>query len=129
MVGIAEITYLYKRIFASIKRGLISRAMSRFTTSKGNANIRYSLLFPAFASLGEDGLEVAFKQRTGVLEVLFGVGLGAGEAGKRLVQHADDPLLFRERRDGNRSHPEVASTNPVSSRAGAFLGDRAEIVV
>jgi hypothetical protein len=26
--------------------------------------------------------------------VLIGVGLGDGEAGKRFVQHADDPPLF-----------------------------------
>ena len=50
------------------------------------AKFRKWFLHPLFAALGEDGLEVAFKQRTGVLEVLFGVGLGGGESGKRFVQ-------------------------------------------
>ncbi len=44
--------------------------------------------------MGEDGVEVAFKQSTGVLEVLFGVGFGGGDAGKRFVQDAHDPPLF-----------------------------------
>jgi len=52
--------------------------------------------------LGEDGLEVAGEEGAGVLEVLFGVGLGGGDARKRFVQQPDDPLLFGERRDGNR---------------------------
>jgi hypothetical protein len=43
------------------------------------------LLHPSLAALGEDGLEVAFKEGTGVLEVLFRVGFGGGEAGKRFV--------------------------------------------
>jgi len=39
-------------------------------------------------------MEVAFEEGAGVLEVLFGVGFGGGEALKRFVQQADDPLLF-----------------------------------
>ena len=46
--------------------------------------------------LCEDGLEVAFEEGTGVLVVLFGVGLGGGDARKGVVEDADDPLLFRE---------------------------------
>jgi hypothetical protein len=46
-------------------------------------------------------LEVAFEEGAGVFEVLFGVGFGGGEARKRFVQQADDPLLFGERGDGN----------------------------
>jgi len=38
----------------------------------------------------------------GVEEVLFGVGFGGGEALKRCVEDADDPLLLGERGDGNR---------------------------
>ena len=60
-------------------------------------NIAQPPIHPPLAALGEDGLKVAFNERAGVLEVLFGVGLGGGEAGKRLVQYADDPLLFGER--------------------------------
>ena len=60
------------------------------------------LLHPPLAALGEDGLQVAFKQGAGVLEVLFGVGFGGGDAVKRFVEDADDPLLFGERRNGNR---------------------------
>ncbi len=37
------------------------------------------------------------------MEVLFGVGFGGGEALKRFVQQANDPLLFRQRGDGNAS--------------------------
>ncbi len=50
--------------------------------------------------LGEDGLEVAFEEGAGVLEVLFGVGFGGGEALKRFVEQADDPLLFGQRGRG-----------------------------
>src|ERR1035437_1009587 len=45
----------------------------------------------------EDGLEVAFEEGAGVLEVLLGVGFGGGDALKRFVEDADDPLLFGER--------------------------------
>ena len=44
---------------------------------------------------------MTIEQRAGVLEVLFGVGFGGGEARKRFVEQADDPLLFGERGDGN----------------------------
>ena len=54
-------------------------------------------LYPPLTALGEDGLQVAFKERAGVLEVLFGVGFGGGDALKRFVEDADDPLLFGER--------------------------------
>jgi len=39
-------------------------------------------------------LQVAFKEGTGVLEVLFGVGFGGGDALKRFIEDADDSLLF-----------------------------------
>ena len=61
------------------------------------------LLHPPLAALGEDGLEVAFEEGAGVLEVLFGVGFGGGDALKRFVENADDPLLFGERGDRNSS--------------------------
>ena len=44
---------------------------------------------------------MAFEEGAGVLEVLFGVGFGGGDALKRFVEDADDPLLFGERRDRN----------------------------
>ena len=70
------------------------------------------LLHPPLAALGEDGLEVAFEEGAGVLEVLFGVGFGGGDALKRFVEDADDPLLFGERRDGNlRSFDEFRSSH------------------
>jgi hypothetical protein len=56
-------------------------------------------------------LEVAFEESAGVLEVLFGVGFGGGEALKCFVEQADDPLLFGQRGDGNRSQAKVASAN------------------
>lgn len=55
-------------------------------------------LHPSLTSLGEDRLEVAFEESAGVVEILFGVGFGAGEALKRFVEDADDPLLFDEGR-------------------------------
>ena len=42
-------------------------------------------------------MEVAFEQSAGVLEVLFGVGFGGGDAVKRFVEDADNPPLFGER--------------------------------
>jgi hypothetical protein len=39
-------------------------------------------------------LEVAFKQITSVLEILFGVGFCGGDAVKRFVEDADNPPLF-----------------------------------
>ena len=65
------------------------------------------LLHPPLAALGEDGLEVAFEQGAGVLEVLFGVGFGGGDALKRFVEDADDPLLFGERGNGNRRQLKI----------------------
>ena len=56
-------------------------------------------LHPALAALGEDGLEVAFEEGAGVLEVLFGVGFGGGDTVKRFVENADDPPLLGQRRD------------------------------
>ena len=52
---------------------------------------------PTLTLLLEDGLEVALEHRAGILEVLLGVGLGGGDALKRLVEDADDPLLLGER--------------------------------
>ena len=46
---------------------------------------------------------MAFEQGAGVLQVLFGVGFGGGDAGKRLVENTDDALLFGERRVGYRN--------------------------
>ena len=65
-----------------------------------SANVSRVVLHPPLAALGEDGLEVAFEEGAGVLEVLFGVGFGGGDAVKRFVEDADDPLLFGERGDG-----------------------------
>ena len=65
-----------------------------------NTNFVEAFVDPPLAALGEDGLEVAFEEGAGVLEVLFGVGFGGGEARKRFVQQADDPLLFGERGTG-----------------------------
>ncbi len=42
---------------------------------------------------------MAFKEGTGVEEVLFGVGLGGGDAVKGFVEDADDALLLGEGRE------------------------------
>ena len=57
-------------------------------------NFRDSSYHPSFAALSEDGLEVAFEQSTRVLDVLFGVGFGSGDARKRFVEQADNSPLF-----------------------------------
>jgi hypothetical protein len=62
-------------------------------------------LFPPFPALGEDGLQVAFKEGASVLEVLLGVGFDGGDSLKRFVEDADDPLLFGEWRDWNVTLP------------------------
>ena len=61
------------------------------------ANSRELPIHPPLAALGEDGLEVAFKEGAGILEVLCGVGFGGGDALKHFVEEADDPLLHGER--------------------------------
>jgi hypothetical protein len=58
-------------------------------------------LNPPGSATGEDGLEVAFEEGAGVLEVPFGVALGGGDALKRFVEDADDSPLFGQRRKGN----------------------------
>ena len=58
------------------------------------ADITQLRLYPPLAALGKDGLEVTFEEGAGVLEILFGVGLCGGDAVKRFVEDADDPLLF-----------------------------------
>jgi hypothetical protein len=42
-------------------------------------------LFPPLTTLGKNRLQMAFKEGTGVLEVLFGVGFGGGDAVKCFV--------------------------------------------
>ena len=59
------------------------------------------LFHPPLTALGEDGIQVALEDGAGVLEVLFGVGFGGGDALKRLIQDADNPPLFGERGDRN----------------------------
>jgi len=59
-------------------------------------------LHPPLPPLTEHGLKVTLKKRTGVQEVLFGVGFGGGKARKRFVEQGDDSLLLGERRNGNR---------------------------
>ena len=45
------------------------------------------------------------------------VGLGGGEARKRFVQHADAPLLFGQRGDGNDLCPHIAISHRRIARA------------
>ena len=60
-------------------------------------------LDPPLPPLCENGLQVTFKQVAGVVEVLFGVGTGGGDAVKGLVEEGDDAVLFGEwrQRDWN----------------------------
>jgi len=52
------------------------------------AHIAQLLRYPSLTALSEDGLQVAFEQDAGVLQVLFGIGLGGGDAVKRFVENA-----------------------------------------
>ena len=63
------------------------------------AEFREGLRDPSMVALDKDGLEMALEEGACVSEVLFGVGFGGGEALKRFVEQADDPLLFGERGD------------------------------
>ena len=69
-------------------------SIERFDQNAVGDQFTDALLHPPLSALGEDGLEVAFEEGAGVLEVLFGVGFGGGETRKRFVQDADDPLLL-----------------------------------
>ncbi len=71
------------------------------------AYISQPFLYPPSTTLCENGLQVAFKEITGILEVLFGVGFGGGDAGKGLVEDADDALLFGERREDEPKCPNL----------------------
>lgn len=62
------------------------------------------LFLPLLTALREDGFEVTLEDGPRILEVLFGVRLGRGDAVKRFVENGDDALLFRvarRKRDGN----------------------------
>lgn len=67
------------------------------------------IFHPSVAPLRENFVKVAFKQRAGVLEILFGVRFGGGDALKRFVQNADDPLLLGERGDIDREVRQCGS--------------------
>ena len=54
-------------------------------------------LHPPLTPLRENGLQVAIKQGAGVLEVLFGVGFGRGDAVEGFVEDGDDAVLFGKR--------------------------------
>ncbi len=51
---------------------------------------------------------MAFEEGAGVLEVLFGVGPGGGDARKGFVEEGHDPLLFGERGDGEFDSLDIA---------------------
>ena len=67
-------------------------------------------LYPSGALLGKYGLNVAFKESAGVLEILFGVSFGGGEALKRFIEQTNDPLLLSARRDGNGEFQKMATS-------------------
>ncbi len=72
--------------------------------------------FPPFAALKENFIQVAFKEFTGVQEVLFGVGFGLGNGVKGFVENAHDPPLFGEGRKGSWNFPEFTSRKFLKSR-------------
>lgn len=50
---------------------------------------------PPTHCFGASGFNLALKQRTSVLEVLFSVGFGGGDAVKRFIEDGDDAMLLR----------------------------------
>ena len=52
------------------------------------------LFNPPLTLLGKNTIEIAFKQLTGVGEVLLGIGDRLGDARKYLIQNSDNALLF-----------------------------------
>lgn len=69
------------------------------------ADIPQLCIDPPVTALGEDGLHVAFKKRTGVLDVVFSVIFGGGYAVKCIMEDTDNPLLLTDRWDGNGNLP------------------------
>src|ERR1019366_9191125 len=96
--------------------GLVFRCSVSAVHEK-RAQLSKRLLHPPGTALGEDGLQVAFKQSAGVLEVLFGVGVGGGNAVKRFVEDADDALLFGQGRKRDTDIPQVTQVNHELNRA------------
>ena len=83
----------------------------------GNAtDLTQRPLYPPFAALSEDGVDVALEEGASVLEVLLGVGLGGGDALERFVEDADGPLLLGEWRKHHRELRDVALVEMRSSR-------------
>ena len=62
---------------------------------------------------------MAFKEGTGVLEVLCGVGFGGGDAVKCCVEDADDALLFGDWRNRDRDILELAARQLFEGRASS----------
>ena len=59
------------------------------------------LLHPSLPLLGEDVIQIAFKQLTGVGEVLLGIGDRRRDPCKRFIENGDNALLFGEGGEGN----------------------------
>ena len=72
---------------------------------------------------------MTLKDRTGVLEVPFSVGLGGGEARKRFVEQGDNSLLFGEWRNWNRYQPKVGAADSIARCACTDLSNCPEILV
>ena len=53
--------------------------------------------------LGEDGIQIAFKQLAGAGEVLLGIGDRRRDPCKRFIENGDNALLFGEGGEGNLS--------------------------
>ncbi len=68
---------------------------------------------------------MAFEKGAGVLEVLFGVGFGSGEARKRFVEDGDDALLFGQRGERNLQRENLFARD---ARNCSACGQRLEVV-
>ena len=53
-------------------------------------------LLPPLPLLGEDVIQIAFKQLAGVGEVLLGIGDRRRDPCKRFIENGDNALLFGE---------------------------------
>ncbi len=71
--------------------------------------------------LRKNELQMAFKQGPRILQILFGVGFGGGDALKRFVKDADDAVLFGKRGDRNLGISQLDLRNTSLCVSGGLL--------
>jgi len=82
-----------------------------------NAYLTEFLIHPPFTPLSEDGLEMAFEEGAGVLEVLFGVGFGGGDAVEGFVEDGDDARMGEAGRRAGMRLPDMDTNMSLTALA------------